>query len=121
MSLISTKREYEQKQSEEFRELQTRAFRDRKVLWTKINKNLDQLSQSVVQTESTTPAPSTVSASTTESLPKPISLPIPQILYTSPTGKSTIQPGESDKLATPTSTWKNSRITEKTKNTDSSG
>ena len=108
-------REYEQKQLEELREAQTRAYRDRKVLWTKINKNLTQPDQPV----SSQPEPS--AATTTDSLPKPIALPTAnQNTATSP-GKTSAQPAESDKLATPTSTWKNSRITEKTKNSDSSG
>jgi len=101
-------REYEQKQLEEHRELHTRAYRDRKVLWRRIDEELVKAKQSGL-----TPAALLSAAS-------------PAIVSSELTISSSVQ--DEDKIAAETqpahgpsikvqvpsgNTWKDSRITER--------
>jgi len=95
-------REYEQKQLEELRELKTRSFRDRKVLWHRVDQELKKpkSDNTIISTSvQTTETPKTVPTIVTEDVEETDSL---------------LDPVAEKK----TNTWKNSRIKEKESGSD---
>merc|ERR1712137_9041 len=101
-------REYEQKQLEEHRELHTRAYRDRKVLWRRIDEELAKAKDD----NTTSPVPLSGPASSPALLPT--ESPIEQAVVETEVSEPQETQTPAIKIQAPSgNTWKDSRITER--------
>merc|ERR1712137_557490 len=121
-------REYEQKQLEEYRELQSRAYRDRKVLWHKLSKILPSEPKSIILDPIDIDSASEEISDVAESPVYTVGSALQSFgsLTTAMTTlehqkrkaeqeeeKPTTKPVKQSGIDTPKTTWKNSRISEK--------